>query len=280
MRNLARSGRDHRSMTGHRHADEDRAAEALFTGHGQAAPSPLLAFVGDLRDLGRGASPAPSPALARLLHDGLVVSAPTAPAPPLRAGRRRGLRGALLAVIAVGSVTAAATAATAADALPSGAQRVTASFLNAVTPFHFPTPLPTRPAHPRPLVPPAGSVPGPTSSAAAATDASARPSPAHRGAVSPSGDAPNETGPTTGGSGETENSTGSRIGTGTGADGRGSDDAPASAAPQPAASAPSASSPAQSPEAEPPPATPETTAASGPAGGGDPAAGTQTEGVG
>ncbi|GAC1442715.1 MAG: hypothetical protein NVS3B26_01110 [Mycobacteriales bacterium] len=283
MRNPAPSRRDHRGMTGRGHADEDRAAEALLTGHGQAAPAALRAAIRDVHDLGRGAAPAPSIALAQLLEDGFVVSALGAPSPRRRAMRRRGVRGAVLAVVAAGSITAAATAA---NALPGRAQQVTASILNAVMPFHFPGSRHPDPARPSRGTSPAQPLPAPpVPSASGTTQTADRPDSGHVAPVSPDGDSPqDETGRSAGVSGprsSTENSTENRneTGTGTGADHESSDDRTATAAPQPAASAGTTSSPARSPEPETTPEVPATTGAAATVSSGEPS-GNSADGVG
>jgi hypothetical protein len=139
---------DDRGMTPADHLD-DRQVEALLrvraplTGTGRTGAQPadltLVEALGVLRSAAVVRAPEPSPALASLLRDGFVPDAVPVRQPP----RRSRLRA---AVLAVGAGTFVLTAATGANALPAPGQRAAAAVLNALTPFHFPTPSDARPS--------------------------------------------------------------------------------------------------------------------------------------
>lgn len=149
MRNLRRGRDDHRDMPLRSSSWNDRQVDAFLAGHGSGLDAPLAAAITELRALATASPPKPSAALTALLDAVTPVPLITAAPTPVRRARRRGRRSAVLAIVAAALVT---TAGTAANALPGVAQRASASFLNAVTPFHFPTsggdaPTPT-PVHP------------------------------------------------------------------------------------------------------------------------------------
>ncbi len=140
---------------------DDATAEALIAGDAGAGTDDLAgvsAFLHELRALGEGPPPSPSPALARMLADEpepragsflrLVASDQGAPAsPPAANGHRRrtgaGPRRPAAGVVARAAVvalaaTAGMTGAAAARLLPQPAQKAVSTAIEAVTPFEVP----------------------------------------------------------------------------------------------------------------------------------------------
>ena len=114
---------------------DDEAAEALLAGHKLADLgdlADLAAALEDVRNLAGGPVPAPSPALARILTTGAPERIASIPSAPETTRRRRALVQASLAAAVI--IAVAATL----DVLPRPAQRLVATAVSAVTPFHLP----------------------------------------------------------------------------------------------------------------------------------------------
>jgi len=134
------------------HSSDDEAIEAFL--RGQTADEELglpALFAEDLRFLGSGPAPAPSPQLAALLASELpkphTGPASQAAGPP-KSRRRRviitefviGLSVAGKAALGAGLAAASVTAVGATGSLPDPAQTTVAATVEAVTPFSFPGP--------------------------------------------------------------------------------------------------------------------------------------------
>jgi hypothetical protein len=156
---------DHGTTSADNGDADDVAVELLLSGVGSGnSDADLAEFLGELRQLGDGAAPAPNEDLAALLTNGL---------PAIRIAGRRSRRHKIAAGIVVGGIATFGVAGVAAanDGLPNGAQGVVSRVVNDLTPFHVdstPTPPPPastparRPAvvprlPPSVVAPPAGS---------------------------------------------------------------------------------------------------------------------------
>jgi hypothetical protein len=124
----------------------DDMSDVDLTGSGTGGPdglngdaAALTRFLTELRSLGEGESPAPTPELEAIF----------AGATPIPARRRRVARGARRALVAAAAVVAGLVIAAANHALPATAQRVVSHVIDSVTPFHIdsgqPSHTPVRP---------------------------------------------------------------------------------------------------------------------------------------
>lgn len=108
---------------------------------GPADTAAMTQFLAELRDLGTGPAPEPSPELAALL-------AGAAPLGPTR--RRRHRRAVLVSAAVAAAVVASTGVAAARNDLPAPAQRLVSTVVDRLTPFH----IGDEPAHPIvPVVP-------------------------------------------------------------------------------------------------------------------------------
>ncbi|HEV7205178.1 MAG TPA: hypothetical protein VGN18_11245 [Jatrophihabitans sp.] len=122
-------------------SDVGRIGQAPAAGDPGAAESAAVTrFLDDLRSLGEGPAPEPSPELAALL----------AGVPTLAAARRHRPRIVRRVALIAAAVVAGTTLAAANHQLPAPAQRVVSNVVNDLTPFHIdnphPVPTPTTPA--------------------------------------------------------------------------------------------------------------------------------------
>lgn len=133
---------DGESATRGHTALDDEAVEKLLEGRTLADPGDLAHLtpvLDDIRSLGDGPVPVPSPALTRILTMGAPEHAFPMPGPARTqnhgAGRRRfGVRAPWATVAAAALLAVAATL----DILPGPAQRMVADAVSAVTPFDLP----------------------------------------------------------------------------------------------------------------------------------------------
>lgn len=114
-------------------SDVGRIGPVPAAGDPDAAESAAVTrFLDDLRSLGEGPAPRPSPELAALL----------AGVPALTAARRRGPRIVRRVALIAAAVVAGTTLAAVNHRLPAPAQRVVSNVVNDLTPFHIGTPRP------------------------------------------------------------------------------------------------------------------------------------------
>ncbi len=121
-----------------RRALDDRAVEALLTGHPVEGHEDLQALLTTVRTASAPTAPVPSAALAALLTDGMPVPASAPPVTP-RPRRRRVAVPAALALAITGSFGLFAGAA-AANQLPARVQTAVADVVESVTPLQVPRP--------------------------------------------------------------------------------------------------------------------------------------------